>query len=238
MQALRIDVWSDIACPWCWVGKRHLEQAIEAAQRPVEVVWHAFELDPKAPTKQPEGRDYVQRLADKYAVPKAQAQGMIDQMTERGAGVGLEFRFDRAQATNTFDAHRLLAWAKEHGRQDELKERLFLAYMTRGQLISDHDVLAQIAEEAGLDGEGAARLLATEALTEHVRQDEATAHQLGVRGVPFFVFDQRLGVSGAQPVSVLTEAIREASAAESVPQSAEADACGPDGCEVPPPRSA
>jgi len=232
MQALRIDVWSDIACPWCWVGKRHLEQAIEAAQRPVEVIWHAFELDPEAPVKQPEGRDYVQRLADKYSLPKAQAQGMIDQMTERGAGVGLKFRFDRAQATNTFDAHRLLAWAKEQGRQNELKEQLFLAYMNQGQLISDHDVLAQIAEQAGLDGEAAASLLASEALTEHVREDEATAHQLGVRGVPFFVFDQRLGVSGAQPVSVLTEAILEASAAESLPQGADAEACGPEGCEI------
>lgn len=233
MQPLRIDVWSDIACPWCWVGKRHLEQAIEAAQRPVKVVWHAFELDPKAPIKHPEGTDYVQRLADKYNVAKPQAQEMIDTMTERGAGVGLDFRFDRTQATNTFDAHRLLAWAKDKGRQNELKERLFLAYMNQGHLISDHDVLCQIADEAGLDGEAAGRMLGGEAFSEEVRQDEATARQIGVQGVPFFVFDQRVGVSGAQPVLVLTEAILETTEAAALHPEVEAESCGPDGCEVP-----
>ncbi len=230
MEPLRIDVWSDIACPWCWVGKRHLEQAIAASGRAVQVVWRAYELNPEAPSAPPEGQDYVQRLADKYGVPLAQAQTMIDQMTSRGAGVGLDFHFDRAQATNTFDAHRLLAWAKTEGRQDALKEQLFAAYMSEGRLISDHDVLCQIAADAGLDADEAAQVLVSEAGAQQVRQDEASAQQMGVRGVPFFVFDGRVGVSGAQPASVLVEAMTEAGGAISAP---EAEGCDAEGCSVP-----
>ena len=136
MTTLRVDVWSDVACPWCWVGKRNLAQAASDAGVSVELRWHAFELDPSAPKTPPEnGGSLIQRLAEKYGTTQAQAQQLVDRMTGVGASVGLEFRFDRVKPTNTFDAHRLLAWAATHGKQDALAERLFQDYMHEGQRV-------------------------------------------------------------------------------------------------------
>lgn len=224
---LRVDVWSDIACPWCWVGKRHLERAIDALDRPAEVVWHAFELDPAAPVEDGGSIDYIERLARKYRVSSDEAQGMIDRMCATGVRVGLEFRFDRVRPTNTFDAHRLLTWARARGRQDLLKERLFRAYMTEGALLGDRGVLVEQARSVDLDPDEAADLLASGRLIEEVRADEAAAHRLGVRGVPFFVLGHRYAISGAQPPEVLAEALEAL-----VEQKAgdEALQCGPEGC--------
>lgn len=201
--------------------------------RPVQVTWRAFELDPRAPSRVDPAVSYAERLAKKYGVAEPQAQQMIDQMTARGAGVGLDFRFDRVQPTNTFSAHRLLAWAHSQGKQDALKERLFLAYMNEGRSVGDHDTLSHLAHEVGLDADEAARVLATEAYAGEVRADQAMAQQLGISGVPFFVLGGRFGISGAQPPEVLVEALTEAG------ETFEAEAalaCGPEGCEVPPPR--
>ncbi len=242
MNPLRVDIWSDVACPWCWVGKRQLEAAIARFSHPVEVVWHAFELDPSAPAAHPPGTDYVLRLANKYGVTREQAQGMIDRMTAVGAEHGLDFRFDRISPGNTFDAHRVLHWALSQGRQDALKERLFRAYMHEGKSVADPEVLVDLAEQEGLDPERAQALLSSDEHAEDVRADEASAAELGVSGVPFFVIGGRYGVPGAQPSDLLLQTMQRAWAdVEDSPDAAQAsesttadgEACGPDGCALP-----
>lgn len=207
MNPLPIDVWSDVACPWCWVGKRHLETAIAASGISATIDWRAFELDPTAPREAPEQTDYVERLAKKYGTSRNEAQQMIDRMVEFGRASGLEMRFDRIRPSNTFDAHRLLAWARERGRQTELKESLFAAYLHDGLCVSDPEVLAGLAAEVGLDPNEAREVLSGGNHEEEVRSDEQLAARIGATAVPFFVFDNRLAVSGAQPAEVLRDAI-------------------------------
>lgn len=210
MTVLAIDIWSDIACPWCWIGKRRLEAAIDAFAGDVTLTWRAFELDPSASTEAAERVDYAQRLAAKYRTTRSEAQAMIDRMVGVGRSLGLELRFDRVRPTNTFAAHRLLAWAARFGRQTELKERLFAAYLSEGLVISQHDVLSGLAESVDLDPEAAAAVLASDAHAEEVREDQALAARLGVSGVPFFVLDHRYAVHGAQPAEEMLTAMRRA----------------------------
>jgi predicted DsbA family dithiol-disulfide isomerase len=235
VSSLRVEIWSDIACPWCWVGKRHLEAAMARFPHPVEVVWRAFELDPHAPkaSETDPPVDYVERLARKYQTSRRAAQAMIDRMITIGLADGLEFRFDRARPTNTFDAHRLLGWAAEHGRQDALKERLFRAYMNEGRSISDPEVLVSLAAEVDLPPDGARVVLTSNAHADDVRAEQALAAQLGVTGVPFFVIGGRYAVSGAQPAELLLQALHRAwSETQPAPSVATpaGEACGPDGC--------
>lgn len=233
---LSIDIWSDIACPWCYVGKRHLEQALErfSHKDEVDIVWRAFELDPSAPKVRDSSQSYAERLAKKYGTQTAQAQVMIDRMTNTAAKDGLEFRFDRVKSGNTFDAHRLLHFAHERGKQDALKERFMRAYMTEGEAIGEPEVLARLAGEVGLDEQEARDILGSDRYANEVRQDEVLARELGISGVPFFVLAGRLGVSGAQPADVLLGALEQAWADHQKPQIeqyAEGAACGPDGCD-------
>jgi predicted DsbA family dithiol-disulfide isomerase len=238
---MTVDVWSDVVCPWCFVGKRRLEAALATLpwRDAVDVRWHAFELDPAAPAKA-EGT-YAERLARKYRMPVAGAQQMIDRMTEAGRDDGIAFDFGRAQPGNTFDAHRLLQQAAHERRQDALQERLFRAYFSEGAAVSDRETLLRLAGEAGLDGERARAVLYGDAWGEAVRADERQAAALEVRGVPFFVLDGRYGVSGAQPVELLRQALERA---WSEGQAAPADdaagdgaalaagaACDADGCD-------
>jgi predicted DsbA family dithiol-disulfide isomerase len=235
--ALRIEIWSDVACPWCWVGKRHLEAAANRFPHPVEVVWRSFELDPGAPRSPESDLDYVERLARKYRATREAAQGMIDRMTRVGAADGLDFRFDRAKPGNTFDAHRLLCWAAEHGKQDALEERLFLAYMHEGRSVADHDELVALADEVALPADEARAVLESSRYTDEVRAEQALAAGLGVTGVPFFVVGQRYALSGAQPSEVLLQAMQRAWNDTRLERMAAAgnatDACGPDGCTLP-----
>jgi predicted DsbA family dithiol-disulfide isomerase len=234
MNKLRIDVWSDIVCPWCYVGKRRLEAALAqfAHRNAVEVVWRAFELDPAAPAIRDEGVPYAERLAGKYGVTVDEARKMIDRMIEVAAADGLDFRFDRIRPGRTFDAHRLLYLAAERGLQGALKERLLFAYMTEGAAIGDPGELARLASEAGIDADDAIAVLATDAYSAEVRSEEDEAHDLGITGVPFFVIGRRYAVSGAQPAEVLLRAVT--AAWNELPQPAgvlaEGGICGPDGC--------
>ncbi len=237
MPSLPIEIWSDIACPWCWVGKRQLEAAKARFPHPVEVVWRSFELDARAPRSVDPGIDYVERLARKYRTTREAAQGMIDRMTRVGVAVGLDFRFDRVQRGNTFDAHRLLCWAAGHARQDALKERLFRAYMHEGRSVSDHAELVALAADVGLPPDEARAVLDEGRFADEVRADEALAAELGITGVPFFVIDGRYAVSGAQPTEVLVQAMQHAwdelPEASAMPTGDAAQACGPDGCALP-----
>jgi predicted DsbA family dithiol-disulfide isomerase len=206
--ALRIDVWSDIACPWCFVGKRRLEAALAQFEHEIELTFHSFELDPNAPRLR-EQSNYVERLASKYRLPVAQAQQMIDRMTKTGAADGIEFRFDRVQAGNTFDAHRLLHLARERGVQVALKERLMRAYFTEGVPIGEPSALVPLAVEVGLTDAEVREVLDGNRYSDDVREDEKLAAELGINGVPFFVFGGRLGVSGAQTPDVLLGALEK-----------------------------
>ncbi|HET6565706.1 MAG TPA: DsbA family oxidoreductase [Xanthomonadales bacterium] len=211
MAPLKIEVWSDIACPWCWIGKRGLDAALERFEHPAEVRFRAFELNPQAPLERPEKFDYVQHLMNKYRMDREQAQQTIDRVVSTGRERGVEIRYDRVRPTNTFDAHRLLSWAAGSGRQAELKEAVFQAYFQEGLRVSDHAVLQELAAKAGLDIAKASEVLSSDAFATEVRQDEQIAAQIGINGVPCFVFPAtRSGISGAQPPEVLLEAMRRA----------------------------
>lgn len=207
---MRVEIWSDVACPWCAVGKRRFEAALARFEYrdEVEVRWRSFELDPAAPAVL-EG-DYASRLAAKYGTSREQAQGMIDRMTEVGGSEGLAFDFDRIRPGNTFDAHRVLHLAADRGLQHEVKERFLRGYHEEGEAIGDRGVVARLAVDAGLDADDVDAVLDTGKYADDVRADEREAAELGIHGVPFFVIDRRYGLSGAQPAELLHRALEQA----------------------------
>ena len=242
---MKVEIWSDVVCPWCYIGKRRFEAALARFAHRDEVVveWKSFELDPGATSSAAaEGADasgYADRLAAKYGTTRAEAQKMLDSMTAAAAAEGLDFRFDRAVAANTFDAHQLIHLAAAHGRQDEAKERLLRAYFTEGEAVGDREVLVRLGAEIGLDAEETREALEQQRHAAQVRDDEGEATALGIRGVPFFVLDRTYGVSGAQPAEQLLEVLQRAWS-ETHPLtlvgtgtgSDDAAACGPDGCAI------
>ena len=207
---MNIEIWSDVVCPWCAIGKRRFDRALEQFEHrdAVEVTFRSFELDPTAPAER-EGTQN-EYLAAKYGVSIAEAEQMHERVTAAAAEEGLDFRFDRARAGNTFDAHRLLHLAREHGLQQALKDRLLHAYFTEGEPIGDPAALQRLATQAGLDSGLVAATLAGDEFADDVRADESRARALGVSGVPFFVVDEKYGVSGAQPVDMLLQVLEKA----------------------------
>ncbi len=208
---LPVHVWSDVVCPWCWIGKRRLENALSRFEHrdAVELTFHSFELDP-ARAREPERESHVERIAKKYGRSLADAQRMLDDITRLAAEDGLAIDFAKAKRTNTFDAHRVLHLAKERGVQAAVKERLMRGYFAEGEVLSDPEVLARLAAEAGLDAEEVRATLAGDAYARAVRADEEDAAEIGITGVPFFVIG-RYGVSGAQPAELLLRVLRDAS---------------------------
>jgi predicted DsbA family dithiol-disulfide isomerase len=232
---LQVQIWSDIACPWCYVGKRRFESALAgfAQASEVEVVWRSFELDPSAPRIR-ERQDYAERLAGKYGMSRAQAQARIDQLVSLAAAEGLELNFTDIQPGNTFDAHRLLHLAHAQGKQGELKERLLRAYLCEGQPIGEPATLLAAASDVGLDVDACQAVLATDQYAREVRADQDLARRIGISGVPFFVLDQRYAVEGAQPSEVLLSALQRAYSelpALTPLTAAEGALCGPEGCD-------
>jgi predicted DsbA family dithiol-disulfide isomerase len=233
---VRIEIWSDVVCPWCYIGKRHLESALDSFEHrdDVEVVYRSFELDPSAPQVPVETT--VESLAKKFGTDVAGARELMARADGVAASVGLDFHHADAPHARTVDAHRLLHLALEEGRQAELKEALLAAYFTRGESMGDHAVLRRVAVDAGLDPARVDAVLASDEFTDAVHADIAQARAYGANGVPFFVVDQRYGVSGAQPTEVFTQLLDRAWAdshpAIEVLAGGDADACGPDGCAV------
>jgi predicted DsbA family dithiol-disulfide isomerase len=201
---MQVEIWSDPVCPWCYLGKRRFERALESFDHrdEVTVVYRSFELDPSAPPGATSPT--VERLADKYGMSAGQADDAQRQMEQRAAQDGLEFRMDSLRSGNTRDAHRLLHLAKAHGVQAELAERLHRAYFTEQASIFDHSSLTELAVQAGLDRDDVIRVLGSQEYGDAVDTDEAMAQALGVDGVPLFVIDRRYGISGAQPPEVIT----------------------------------
>jgi predicted DsbA family dithiol-disulfide isomerase len=206
---MEVEIWSDIACPWCYVGKRRFEAALARFEHrdDVHVTWRSFELDPTAPAER-EG-ERAARLAEKYGMTVERAREMERQMTETAAGEGLDFRFDQQRSGSTFDAHRVVHLAGEHGLQDAMKERLLRAYFSEGELMSDHETLVRLAAEVGLDADETREMLAGDRYSDEVRGDERTAGQFGISAVPTFVIDRAIGASGAHPPEALLELLNE-----------------------------
>jgi predicted DsbA family dithiol-disulfide isomerase len=219
---VQVEIWSDVVCPWCAIGRARFRRALEAFDHRDEVTvrWRSFELDPSAPRERTGSqRDH---LARKYGRTPAQAQQMLDQMTATAAEEGLTFRFDRARAGTTFDAHRLLHLAHEvatrdgrPGLQDEVGDALFTGYLRDGEPIGDPEALTRLTVAAGLDHAEVSEVLGGDRFAAEVRADEDQARAFAISGVPFFVLDRRYGVSGAQPTEVLLGALREAWGARS-----------------------
>jgi predicted DsbA family dithiol-disulfide isomerase len=207
---MKVEIWSDIACPWCYVGKRRFESALRQFEHApeVEVVWRSFELDPNAPRTHAESQDEL--LAKKYGMPVEKARAMNERMAGEGAKEGLDMRFDRVRVGNTFDAHRLMHLAAESGHADAMKERLMRAYFAEGESVADPETLVRLGTEVGLDPSRVREVVAGDAYANDVRADEQRARAFGISGVPFFAIDERYGVSGAQPSDVLLGALREA----------------------------
>lgn len=209
---MQVEIWSDVVCPWCYLGKRRFERALESfpERDDVTVIYRSFELDPSAPAD--ETVPTVELLAGKYGMTATQAQDAQRQMEERAAQDGLTFRMADLRSGNTRDAHRLLQFARERGQQAELVERLHRAYFTEQESIFDHPSLTKLAVEVGLPENEVGEVLASDRYGEAVQADEALARSFGATGVPFFVLDRRYGISGAQPADVLARALRQASA--------------------------
>jgi predicted DsbA family dithiol-disulfide isomerase len=217
---VRVDIWADVACPWCYIGKRQLDRALGrfAHRERVEIVWRAFELDPMAPRAAEAAPRGVEQLARRYGMPVPQAQAMVDHVTEEGQRAGFELRLDRLRAASTFDAHRVLQLTVRSGKQGALLERMMRAMQVEGRAISDREVLVELARQVGLDGAEVAELLEGDRCAAEVRRDESVARQLGITGVPYYVVGGRFTVSGAQPFDVLLGALERGWAELRVPE--------------------
>ncbi|KIO77795.1 DSBA oxidoreductase [Pedobacter lusitanus] len=207
---MKVDIWSDVNCPFCYIGKRKFELALEQFEHKdqVEVEWHSFELDPNAETR-PELNAY-DYLAEKKGQSREWSVQMHQQVIAAAAEVGLKFDFDQVVIANSFNAHRLIQLAKSKGLDNEIEEQLFIAHFTEGKNIDDDAVLIATGKAAGLDQHEIETLLAGDAFTSEVRTDEQIAQQIGISGVPFFILDQKLAVSGAQPPSTFLGALEQA----------------------------
>jgi predicted DsbA family dithiol-disulfide isomerase len=205
---LTVEIWSDLVCPFCYMGKRRFEHGLGHFEhrQEVQVTWRSFQLDPSA--RFVPGRSIYEYLAQSKGIALAASRRMHDRLADAAAELGLQYRFDAAVIANTFDAHRLTHLAREHGRQELVEERLFAAYFTEGRNIGSHETLAELAEEAGLDPAEARGMLASARFADEVRYDVMEAQELGADGVPFFLFNRAVSVSGAQPSELFLEVLR------------------------------
>ena len=205
-----VEIWSDVVCPWCYIGKRRFEHALEQFEhrQEVEVVWRSYELDPTASADS--HVDLAQHLATKYGTDRTVALTMMDRVSEVAASVGLTYRFDLAKRSSTFDAHRLIHLAAASGHADAMKERLMQAYFTEGADVADRDTLMSLGEAVGLDIARLEEVIDGDRYETEVRLDEMTAKEFGITGVPCFVIDRAFALSGAQESSTILEALCEA----------------------------
>lgn len=240
---MKIEIWSDYACPFCYIGKRRLEEALEkfAHKDQVEIEFKSYELDPEAPVNSDQTN--IERLAEKYNMSIEEAEQMGMGITEQAKEVGLTFKFNDVVSTNTFDAHRLTQLAKTKQKDNELTEKLLHAYFTDTKHLGDHATLADIAEEVGIDRAEALSVLEdSEAFAGEVRNDQKMAQQIGVKGVPFFVVNEKYALSGAQPADTFLSALekvwqeqqKEPVLQDLITDSSGGAACDADGnCDIP-----
>ena len=206
---MKIDIWSDFACPFCYIGKRNLEKALEELNllEKVEIIFHSFQLDPDAKKENPENS--VTSLSNKYGITKEEAQKMIDRIVRMAKAVGLEYDYDKLIQTNTFDAHKLVQYGKEINKDNKLIERLFKAYFIDGLDIGDIEVLGDLGEEVGLHRDKVLNVLNSQEYALKVEEDKELAQKLEISSVPFFVIDNKTAIPGAQPPETFIEVIKE-----------------------------
>lgn len=229
---MRVDIWSDVVCPFCYIGKKRLEHVAEQAGIELDIHWHSFELDPDAPAKHEVSN--TERLAQKYGRSYAEMEEMERNVAAMAATEGIDFQWQKANSGNSFNAHRIIHLAQSKGLGNEAKEAFFHAYMTEGLAIGEREVVEEIASRIGLDNAEVEYVLDSDELADFVRHDEKIAHeQLKVTGVPFFVFDQKLALSGAQPREIFLQALQQAqtSSVESIKQDNSAQ-CNDESCEI------
>jgi len=219
---VKVEIWSDVVCPWCYIGKRRFEAALSTFEHrdDISVTYRSYQLDPDSPAGY-QGSE-IDYLAAHKGISADQAAGMLGRVTGIAATVGLDYRFDRVQHANTFDAHRVVHLADAHGHGDDMVERLFRGYFVDGESLSDGTTLARLAGDAGLDADATLVALARGDASDDVRADEAQAVAYGVTSVPFFVLDEKYGVAGAQEPAVLLQVLEQAWAERDDPDSAEA----------------
>jgi predicted DsbA family dithiol-disulfide isomerase len=207
---LKIEIWSDVMCPFCYIGKRKIEKALDEFphKEKVEIEWKSFQLDPT--TKSQPGKSTYDYLAEKYGRDKQWSIEMHANVTDQAKTEGLEYNFDKAIIANSFDAHRLSHLAKKYGNGNELEELIFKAYFTEGKDVSEGEILVELGKNVGLDETEIRNMLASNQYKDAVQNDIIEAQQIGVRGVPFFVLDRKYAISGAQPKEVFTETLEKA----------------------------
>ncbi|KIX22374.1 DSBA oxidoreductase [Flavobacterium sp. 316] len=233
---LKVQIWSDVMCPFCYIGKRRIEGALANFKHKdnVEIEWKSFQLD--ASFKASPDDNIVDHLAVKYGKNKAWAQEMVDNMTQNAKNSGLDFHFEKAILANSHNAHRLLHLAKAHKLGNELKEQLLKAYLTDGKNVDDLETLSTLGQQVGLEKETVEEVLHSDAYSDEVKNDIAMAQQIGVQGVPFFVFDNKYAISGAQPEEVFLQTLettwKEGNFTSKVTlvNTTEGDSCGIEGC--------
>lgn len=230
---MRVDIWSDVVCPFCYIGKKRLEHVAEEVGIELEIHWHSFELDPNAPAKHDTSN--TERLAKKYGRNYAEMEEMERNVAAMAASEGIDFQWQKANSGNSFNAHRIIHLAQSKGLGNEAKEAFFHAYMTEGLAIGEREVVEEIASRIGLDNAEVEYVLDSDELADFVRHDEKIAHeQLKVTGVPFFVFDQKLALSGAQPREVFLQALQKADSDDQNIEQTDAAQCNDESCEIKP----
>lgn len=231
---MNVEIWSDVMCPFCYIGKRKFEKALEQFphKNDITIIWKSFQLDPTTVTDP--GLNTIETLAKKKGWSKEQANETVTHVTNIAKQVGLDFHFEKAVVANSFDAHRLSHLAKKHGKQNELEEKLFAAYFTEGKNTADYDTLLQIGTEIGLDVKEIEDVLKSDRYANEVQLDTKQAQQIGVSGVPFFVLDNKYAISGAQEPDTFLQALKKAyeETINDIEIINNGDVCGPDGCEI------
>lgn len=233
---MKIEIWSDVMCPFCYIGKNNFEQALNKLpfKDEVEVEWKSFQLDPSLDPK--ETQDTIQYFREKKGFPEAQAAQMLGQVTQMGKGAGIDFNFEQTLITNTFSAHKLLHLAKKHNKSNEMEEALFIAHFIDGKNVGDAEVLVSLAENLGIDKEEARQAVTTDQLDYEVNQDIQEARNNGISGVPFFVLNGKYAVSGAQPAEVFENALQQTYKETVSPfkdlSGENGASCGADGCSI------
>ena len=206
---MKITIWSDFVCPFCFIGQSHLNKALENFNHceEVEIEYKSFLLMPDV--EYVPGQDYVQAFSKMKGIPMEQAKTMFKRVTDMAYTSGVDINYDVAKLTSTFDAHRVFQYAKEQGRGNEFFNRLYVAHLSEGEVLSDPETIVRLAEEVGLDGTEVGRIMESRKYTEQLTQDIAESHSIGVQGVPFYVFEGKYTMSGAQPVDVFKQVLEK-----------------------------
>lgn len=238
MEKMKIEIWSDIMCPFCYIGKRRFEKSLanSSLKDKIEVEWKSYQLNPYLETDTSIGID--QYLAQHKGMPLEQAQALNSQVTQMAAEEGLLYNFDKSIVANSFKAHVLTHFAKQYGKQDEVEELLFQSYFTEGKNIDDYEVLKDIAKRVGLEIAAYEKVITDGSLDDEVKMDIHEARQIGVQGVPFFVYDRKYAISGAQPVELFVQTCEKAflewqfnNKTIQIQLDSKGPSCGPEGCD-------